>query len=136
MILNITMSIKRYPQQLINTNSSTITDGALTISGGMSVNNDITIGGSMKFFGSNSNFVSLKAPTAPIGISFTLPNSLPTLANSFLICDTLGNLNFSSTITNSFTSSSISSTFTNITGLSYSSGSFNILVTVSITTSP
>lgn len=117
------------------TNSSTITSGALTVNGGIGINNDLTIGGSIKFFGSNSNFVALKAPTTPLGISFTLPSSLPILANSFLMCDTSGNLNFSSTITNSYTSGSVASTVTNITGLSFTSGSFNLLVTVAITNS-
>jgi hypothetical protein len=133
------MSIKRYPQQISitnTTNSTSITTGSLVLNGGLGTANDITIGGSTKFFGSNSNFVALRAPTSPLGISFTLPESLPTLANSFLVCDTSGNFNFSSTITNAFTSSSISSSFVDITGLSYTSGAFNILVTVSITTSP
>ncbi|KAJ3230666.1 hypothetical protein HDU81_004326 [Chytriomyces hyalinus] len=124
---------------IYNTTTSTSTNtGALIVNGGIGVASGISIKDSALFYGTNNNYIGLKAPSAPSGITLTLPSTYPSSSAYALTSDTSGNLSFSSQYTSvgyTFIGSNNVSSFSNVTGLIYSSGStssFSILVTVTV----
>jgi hypothetical protein len=137
------MSQHRFTNKLLIddiTDSVSITTGALQITnGGLAISKNVSIGDSAKFYGTNSNYTAIKSADTANNITITLPNSLPTSSGSYLVSDTFGNFTYSDGITSSSTSFIGAQNVgpVNITGLSYTSGSFekNISVNVIATTS-
>lgn len=131
---------RRFPQQLFitnSTNSTSLITGSLVTSGGISSGGNLSIGGSSFYFGANANYAGLTAPSINPASSFTLrlPNALPVNSGSFLQCDTSGNLSFATGVMNTFTVASNATipASGSITGLLYTTGQFDIIVTVQIT---
>ena len=92
------MSTKKYrnPLSILDpTNSTGLTTGSLVTIGGASITKNLSIGSTIRLYNAG-NFTGLKAPVTPIGVTLTLPDILPVSSGSFLICDTSGNLTFSS----------------------------------------
>lgn len=133
------MSFKRFNNTLVltgQTDSVSITTGALQISngGGLAVSGNVSLGSTAKFFGTNTNYTALKSINAANNITLTLPGSLPTSSGSYLVSDTSGNFSFSAGITSASTSFVGTQNVgpVNITGLVFSTGSFEVNVTVNI----
>lgn len=132
------MSLHRFANKLVITDSAdsvSLTTGSLQIpNGGLAVSNNISIGTTAKFFGTNSNYTAIKSVNSANNVTLTLPSSLPVASGSYLVSDTSGNFSFSSGITS--TNSSFVGTQNvgpvNITGLVYTTGNFEINVTVNI----
>lgn len=129
---------KKFGEQVFildTTNSTSTSTGSLVTTGGSAVLQDFTVGGTVKLFGANSNYSGLKAPLAPTNTSLTLPSNLPGTL-SYLVSDVSGNLSYSVGLTSSVNmytnNGSVASTFTDVTGFSYSSGNFDIDVSVQI----
>jgi hypothetical protein len=133
----MTSTPKRFTEKLIitdTTNSTSPSVGSVTIAGGLGVVGDTTSSGITKFFGSNANYVAISAPSVNPSSSITLklPNTLPTVSNSYIQSDLTGNLSYSTGFLNTFTTTTFPTTITSITGLSSFTNQFDILVNVSI----
>jgi hypothetical protein len=130
-------SFSRFREGLVveNTSDSTSLDtGAVKIGGGIAAISSISLGGKLQLF-NNGKFTALQSSSSSNGSIFTLPSNPPSSNGYSLISDTLGNLSFSLGLTNNtltFSGSNNQTSFANITGLSYSSGSFETDVTISI----
>lgn len=129
---------RRFPQQIFitnSTNSSNVVTGSLVTSGGLGVASNLSIGGSSFYFGGNANYSGLTAPsTNPASnVLLRLPNALPVNSGSFLQSDTSGNLSFATGVMNTFSIGTTIPSSGTITGLSYTTGQFDIIVTVQIT---
>ena len=96
---------------------------------------DISTSGKVKYIGSNSKFTALKAPASSNDITLTLPENLPTISNSYIISDTLGNLSYSASTTPFpvFNFSGVQNAVAaDIVGLSYVSGTIDLGISVTI----
>jgi hypothetical protein len=129
------MSINIYqnPVKITDTTiSSTINTGALIVYGGISVSNNITVGNKILLF-NGSKYTGLIASNSSNNNSFSLPSTFPTTNNQFLTSDTTGNLSFSYITPNYFTfTGSQNITNGNITGLTFTSGFFEVNITASV----
>jgi hypothetical protein len=126
------MALKRFPEQVYftdSTNSINVGTGSVVVSGGASIANNLSVGGTGRYYGSNSNFSAIKAATSPSGNTFTLPSANPSLNGSYLVSDTSGNLSYKSAAVSTFQeTTSIPVSASNITGLIFSSGNFDIIL--------
>lgn len=126
------MALKRFPEQVYfndATNSINVGTGSVIVSGGASIANNVCIGGTGRYYGSNSNFSAIKAATSPSGNTFTLPSANPSLNGSYLISDTSGVMSYKSAAVSTFQeTTSVPVSASNITGLIFSSGNFDIIL--------
>jgi hypothetical protein len=118
-----------------SSSGSSPSTGALIVSGDIGGSN-LSLSNSLKLFGSNSNYTGIQANTLSNNITFTLPNVFPVAENSYLISDTSGNLSYSN-ISTTFATKTFSgiqnvSSPADITGLSYTSGYFDIDISVNV----
>src|SRR6478609_7827457 len=93
------------------TDSSSLTTGALQVSGGVGLGGSISIGKSWRMFGATSGSVSIAAPATVTSYSLILPSTVAPANNYALVSDISGNLSWSQMITAnpSFTTASITS---------------------------
>jgi len=131
------MSINRKLNRLNikdTTDTTTLSTGSLIVDGGISSLKNISIGANAQFFGTNSNYTAIKSANTANNIVLTLPSSLPAASGSYLIADVSGNFSFSegiASVSSSFVGTQ-SATNANITDLVYTTGNFEINVTVNI----
>ena len=81
------------------TNSTTISTGALILSGGAGIAQSLSIGGSLQIF-NGSNFTAFKASSASNNI-YTLPNQYPAIGTSVLQSNTSGEMSWAPMIASS-----------------------------------
>ena len=118
--------------------STSSSSGALSVSGGASINKNLSIGQSARFYDATlSSYVGLKAPAATATYTLTLPSSLPTANGYALVSDVSGTLTFEKMGTSGdvqvFTAANNVTTPTDVTGLLMSDNpTFQIMVGVSI----
>ena len=79
-----------------STDSNTLTTGSLQVAGGGAFSKSVSIGNSLRLFGSTSGNVGLTSPATVTSYNLTLPTALPGSAGLALVSDTSGNLSFSS----------------------------------------
>ena len=132
------MSVNRYNQPisvLDTTDSVSKTSGSIITSGGIGTTKDVFVGNQLKLAGPSSTYTGIKAPSTSNNSSFTLPNQPPSISNQFMVCDDQGNLSFTPglmNITHTFSGNNNQSSAADITGLLYTSGSFEIDLTINV----
>ena len=132
---NLSPYLHKNPLRIQNTNESYSLDtGAFVVNGGASINKNLHIGGSSTLYGSSSGHITIKASDNSSNYTLTLPASNPTTPNQFLVSDVSGNLTFSpgNATDFSYTGSQNVISPSDITGLIFSSGNFEINITVNI----
>jgi hypothetical protein len=118
------------------TTSTTASTGALIVTGDIASQGTVAAGGTIKLYGTTSGYTSIKSPAVAGSGTFTLPDSLPTANNAFLVSSTLGVLTYingGDSVFPSFTfNGNQSQTNQNITNLIYAAGPFNIGIEVDV----
>jgi hypothetical protein len=131
------------PVYITSTTSSTsLSDGALIISGGAVVSETLRVGGKMTMYGSTSGNITLKAPAVTTSWTMTPPDGPPPVSNAPLIADLSGNLSWgaplasagstSGTIVNTFHGLNTQTTPVSINGLAFAGGRFLVYVRVQV----
>jgi hypothetical protein len=115
--------------------SVSLSTGAVSVAGGLSVATSLSVGGIIKFTIS-SGTVGLRPSGSSSTYNLTLPISPPTTNNSGLVCDVNGNLSFQQSNGNFYGDQSGFDIFTNVTNLGMtisSTGSVNLNCTTDVT---
>lgn len=94
----------------VTTDSLATNSGAVVISGGLGVRGSISLGKSLRLFGSTSGSVTMTAPAAVTSYSLSLPTALPSASNMALVSTTTGVLSWAEMTTSNPTFQSVSIT--------------------------